>query len=92
MSQVRWGIIGCGDVVRKRVARAIIDEPRSELVAACRRNQAELRDFCKSFSVDRAFAKADELITDPDIDAVYIATPVRDHMPQSVAAAAAGIP
>ena len=90
MNQVRWGIIGCGDVVRKRVARAIIDEPRSELVAACRRNQAELRDFCKSFSVDRAFANADELIADPDIDAVYIATPVRDHMPQSVAAAAAG--
>jgi predicted dehydrogenase len=90
MSQIRWGIIGCGDVVRKRVAQAIIDEPRSELIAACRRNEAALRDFCESFSVERAYASADDLIADPDIDAIYIATPVRDHMPQTVAAARAG--
>jgi len=32
--QNAWGILGCGDIVRKRVARAILDEPRSRLIAA----------------------------------------------------------
>ncbi len=90
MHQIRWGLIGCGDVARKRVAQAILDEPRSRLIAACRRDKTKLHDFCNSFGVERAYTTADELIADADIDAVYIATPVREHLPQTLAAARAG--
>lgn len=87
---VRWGIIGCGDVARKRVAGAIQEEPHSELVSVCRRDLKQLEAFVAEFSVPRGTTSADELIASPDIDAVYIATPVSLHRPQTIAAARAG--
>ncbi len=88
--QIRWGILGCGDVARRRVARAIIDDPNSQLVAACRRNADKLKDFCDDFDVPRALANDQDLIAQDDIDAVYIATPVNLHLPQTIAAARSG--
>ena len=90
MRDIRWGLIGCGDVCRKRVARAIQNAPHSRLAAACRRDPVQLAAFCREFEVERGYANADELIASPDIDAVYIATPVRHHLPQTIAAARAG--
>jgi predicted dehydrogenase len=87
---VRWGIIGCGDVARKRVAEAIQSDSNSKLVAVCRRNEEKLRQFSSEFHVPVATTSADELIQSPDIDAVYIATPVNLHRPQTIAAAKAG--
>lgn len=87
---VRWGIIGVGDVVRKRVARAIEDDPHSELIAACRRDQTALNEFCRQHSVRRRSTRDADLIADPQIDAVYIATPVHCHLSQTLAAANAG--
>ncbi len=87
---VRWGIIGCGDVVRKRVAEAIQQERRSELTMVCRRDRDELNRFCKDFQVPRGVTDARELIESSDVDAVYIATPVDLHKPQTIHAAEAG--
>ncbi|MDA1165321.1 MAG: Gfo/Idh/MocA family oxidoreductase [Planctomycetota bacterium] len=87
---VRWGIVGCGDVARKRVATAIQSDSNSELVAVCRRNKEKLQQFGSEFHVPVATTSADELIQSPDIDAVYIATPVNLHRPQTIAAAEAG--
>jgi predicted dehydrogenase len=86
----RWGIIGCGDVVWKRVAAAIQNDGQSELVALCRRDPQKLAAFCDQFGVDRSSTQADALINAPDIDALYIATPVHLHRPQTIAAARAG--
>ena len=87
---IRWGIIGCGDVARKRVAAAIQSDPNSELVAVCRRDKAKLRNFADEFGVSIATTSADEVIASAAVDAVYIATPVNLHAPQTIAAAAAG--
>lgn len=87
---IRWGILGCGDIARKRVAAAIQDDPGSELVAACRRDEAKLRQFCDDFGVDRGYTRDADLIAAADVDAVYIATPVKDHHPQTLSVAAAG--
>jgi len=87
---VRWGIIGCGDIARKRVAAAIREDPRSELLAACRRDEAKLQDFCAAFDVPRAYRSAEEVIADNEVNAVYIATPVNEHRSQTIAAAQAG--
>ena len=87
---IRWAIIGCGDVVRRRVAEAIRGNDGSELLAACRRDARELDAFCSRFGVARAYQSDDDLIADTDIDAVYIATPVNLHRPQTVKAAKAG--
>ncbi|WP_164101362.1 Gfo/Idh/MocA family protein [Candidatus Laterigemmans baculatus] len=90
MSTLNWGLIGCGDVARKRVAQAILAEPCSRLLAACRRDPGELAAFCRTFAVERAYEDAFELLVDRDIDVVYIATPVCEHLPQTLAAARAG--
>ncbi|MFT5522756.1 MAG: putative dehydrogenase [Pirellulaceae bacterium] len=76
---MRWGIIGCGDVVWKRVADAIRNEPNSELVAACRRDAAQLERFCRHFDVRLPFNDGERLIESEEVDAVYIATPVDSH-------------
>jgi predicted dehydrogenase len=86
---IRWGILGCGDIARKRVAQALRYDPHSQLVAACRRHEGRLREFCRNFGVPRAYTRDQDLLSDPDVDAVYIATPVHWHLPQTVAAAAA---
>jgi predicted dehydrogenase len=87
---IRWGILGCGDVVRKRVAGAIAGEPRSRLVAACRRDAGRIELFCRENAIERPYTRDAELLADRQIDAVYIATPVDCHLPQTLAAAAAG--
>ena len=87
---VRWGLLGCGDIARKRVARALAEEPRSRLLAACRRDEAKLHAFCQAFAIERAYTRDAGLLADLDLDAVYIATPVRLHLPQTLAAARAG--
>ena len=87
---VRWGLIGCGDIARKRVANALRDAPHSEL-AAVSRAQAELAEsFAREFGASKHYAEWRELVGDPGIDAVYIATPVDVHAEQAVAAANAG--
>ncbi|MCA9267853.1 MAG: Gfo/Idh/MocA family oxidoreductase [Planctomycetales bacterium] len=87
---VRFGIIGCGDIARRRVARAIQSSADCELIAACRRDADKLRQFCADFDVPRGHASCEALLADDDIDAVYVASPVADHLPHTLAAAAAG--
>lgn len=87
---IRWGLLGCGDIARKRVARALLEAPDSELRIACRRDANQLNAFCQDFGVPHATTREAELINHADVDAVYIATPVKDHLPQTLAAAKAG--
>lgn len=87
---IRWGLLGAGDIANKRVGSAIQNDPNSELVAVCRRSEGELRRFADQFSVPHRFTNAADLLALDDLDAVYIATPVDCHLPQTVAAARAG--
>lgn len=84
---IRWGLIGAGDIANKRVATAIQSDPNSELVAVCRRSEVPLNQFADQFAIPGRFTDADDLIASSDVDAVYIATPVDCHLPQTVAAA-----
>ena len=69
---VRWGILGCGDIARKAVARAIQADPASELIAVCRRNAAKLDAFRREFDVPRGFVDAADLLAEDDIDAMLV--------------------
>ncbi len=87
---LRWGLIGCGDIARKRVAPALRDATGSRLAAVSRR-QAELAAaFAEEFGAERTYPDWHELVADPEIDAVYVATPVAQHAEQTIAAAEAG--
>jgi predicted dehydrogenase len=87
---VRWGLIGCGDIAEKRVAPALRDVPRSRLVAVARARAELAADFAARHGAARSYSDWRALIRDPEIDAVYIATPVRLHAEQAIAALESG--
>ena len=87
---IAWGLIGAGDIARKRVAPALRDAPSSTLLAVSRARPELAAEFARAFGIPRPYADWRELIADRDVDAVYIATPVRVHAEQAVAAADAG--
>ncbi|MBN9517784.1 Gfo/Idh/MocA family oxidoreductase [bacterium] len=64
--------------------------PNAEIVAVCRRNKAELDKTADKYGIPKRFTSYDELLKDPDIDAVHINSPIPDHGPQSIAALKAG--
>lgn len=90
MNRLRWGLIGCGDISSKRVAPALRDLSNCELVAVSRSNFDLAESFAKQFCARRWFKDWRDLVTDPEVDAVYIATPVHLHAEQTIAAANAG--
>lgn len=89
MNQVRWGIIGCGDVTEVKSGPALQKAEGSQLVAVMRRNGALAQDYARRHGVPRWYDDAQQLIDDPDVDAVYIATPPHMHKEYTLAVARA---
>src|SRR5206468_5801083 len=90
MAEVRWGLIGCGDIVGRRVASALRSAPGSLLVAVSRRRAELAEEAARLFEARRAHASWSDLLRDDEVDAVYIATPVHLHAEMAIAAAEAG--
>ena len=87
---VRWGLIGLGDISRKRVAPALRDSPWCELVAVSRARAELAESFAREFGAQRWCAEWQDLLMDYEIDAIYVATPVHLHAEQTIAAAERG--
>ena len=90
--KVRWGIIGCGDVTEIKSGPAFQKVENSELVAVMRRTGELAKDYAKRHNVPKWYDDAEALINDPEIDAVYIATPPGSHKEYTIKAAKAGKP
>lgn len=90
MKVLRWGLIGAGDIARKRIAPALRDLPNCEFVGVSRSRSELAEEFAREFGAKKWFADWRELIADKEIDAVYLATPVYLHYEQTIAAAEAG--
>ena len=90
MDKLRWGLIGCGDISKKRVAPALKSLDQCELIAVARANYSLAESFAKEFSAKRWYKNWQDIMTDEEIDAVYIATPVSLHAEQTIAVAKAG--
>jgi predicted dehydrogenase len=89
---IRWGIIGCGDVTEKKSGPAFRKIQNSDLVAVMRRDGAKAADYAKRHGVSKWYDDADKLIADPDVDAVYVATPPGDHLAYALRVCAAKKP
>jgi 1,5-anhydro-D-fructose reductase (1,5-anhydro-D-mannitol-forming) len=89
---VRWGIIGCGDVTEVKSGPGFQKAEGSALTAVMRRDGAKARDYAQRHGVPHAYDRADDLIRDPSVDAVYIATPPSSHCELALSVAAAGKP
>ncbi len=87
---VRWGLIGASTIGREWMAPAISAQPDSEVVAWRVRMLARAGAFAAELGIPKVHATVDDLLADPDIDAVYISSTNEWHEPQVLAAAAAG--
>lgn len=76
---IKWGILGCGDVTEKKSGPGFAKANNSELVAVMRRNTEQARDYAKRHNVPKWYDDAQQLIDDPDVDAIYIATRPDSH-------------
>jgi predicted dehydrogenase len=92
MRTVRWGIIGCGDVTEVKSGPGFQKADGSALVAVMRRDGSKARDYARRHGVARAYDSARGLIDDPDVDAVYVATPPSSHAELALVIASAGKP
>lgn len=92
VERVRWGIIGVGDVTERKSGPGFQQAERSELVAVMRRNGELAADYARRHEVPRWYDDANKLINDPEVDAVYVATPPDSHRDYVVRVAQAGKP
>ena len=90
MTEIKWGLIGCGDISKKRVAPGLRDAKNSRLISVNRSDFSKTESFAKEFGAEKWIKDWKDLISDSDINAVYIATPVYLHAEQTIAAAEAG--
>lgn len=89
---IKWGIIGCGDVCEVKSGPAFYKCEGSALRAVMRRNKEKAADFAKRHSVPVYYSNVDDLLNDPEIDAVYIATPPASHCDLTIRSLQAGKP
>ncbi|MFT3674702.1 MAG: Gfo/Idh/MocA family oxidoreductase [Chitinophagaceae bacterium] len=89
---INWGIIGCGDVTEVKSGPAFNKVPGSRLIAVMRRNAGLAADYAQRHGVPRWYADATALINDPEVNAIYIATPPSSHETYALQAIAAGKP
>lgn len=89
---IRWGIIGVGNVTELKSGPAFQKIEGSELVAVMRRNGDMAKDYAERHGVPRWYDDGQALIADPEVDAVYIATPPDSHCDYTLMCAQAGKP
>lgn len=87
---VNWGIIGCGNVTEVKSGPAFSKVKNSRLVAVMRRSAEKSKDYALRHNVPRWYDNADDLINDPGVNAVYIATPPGSHAEYAIQAMQAG--
>lgn len=89
MKKVRFAIIGTG-MIAERHAAALAEIPAAELVAVFDQNRDRAEVFAKEYSAGRVYGSFDELLADPELTAVTIATPTGVHKEIAIPCAQAG--
>lgn len=90
--EVRWGVLGVGNVCEVKSAPAMNIVPHSKLVAVMRRSEDKVKDYAERHGVPKWYTSAQSLIEDPEVNAIYISTPPNAHLELTRMAAAAGKP
>jgi len=92
MKILKWGFIGCGDVTEKKSGPAFNEVEGSSVVAVMSRSEERARSYAVRHGVARWYTDAQQLIDDPDVNAVYVATPPSSHATFAIMAMKAGKP
>ena len=79
MTDIRWGILGCGSVTEIKSGPVLSKIDNSSLVAVMRRDAAKAQDYAARHSVARWYCDVDGLLADEAVNAIYVATPPSSH-------------
>jgi predicted dehydrogenase len=92
MKVLKWGFIGCGEVTEKKSGPAFSEVEGSSVVAVMSRTELHARTYAVEHGIKKWYTDAQELIDDPDVNAVYVATPPASHATYAIMAMKAGKP
>ncbi|MCQ2257186.1 MAG: Gfo/Idh/MocA family oxidoreductase [Bacteroidaceae bacterium] len=92
LETVRWGFIGCGEVTEKKSGPAFGLISGSEVVAVMSRDIRKAESYAKRNNIKKYYSDAQLLVDDPDVNAIYIATPPSSHATFAIMAMKAGKP
>lgn len=92
MKFLKWGFVGCGEVTEMKSGPAFTMVDGSEVVAVMSRDENKARSYAERHHISKWYTDAMELIEDPDINAIYIATPPSSHATFTIMALRAGKP
>ena len=92
MTNIRWGFIGCGEVTEYKSGPAFNNVEGSSIVAVMSRNADKARSYAERHGIGRWYTDPQALVDDPDVNAVYIATPPSSHATYAIMAMRAGKP
>ena len=90
--EIRWGFVGCGEVTEKKSGPAFALVPGSSVVAVMSRSAERARSYAQRHGIGHWYTDAQELIDDPEVNAVYIATPPSSHATYAIMAMRSGKP
>lgn len=87
---IRWGFIGCGEVTEKKSGPAFSAVDGSKVVAVMSRNKEKARSYAMRHDIPKWYDDAQRLVDDPNVNAVYIATPPSTHATYAIMAMKSG--
>lgn len=90
--RIGWGVIGTGDIASSFARDLALLPEEARLVAVGSRDQSRARDFADRHGFGAAYGSYAELVADPSVDIVYVATPHSDHLASARLALEAGKP
>ncbi len=90
MNNLKWLLVGTGDIANKRVAPALAEGKKSELVAVCDLRLTEAKKLADKFEVQEVYQDFSQALAESSADAVYLATPIWLHAEHAVQALEAG--
>ncbi len=88
--KVRWGVLGVAAIATKKVIPAMKKGTRTAIVAIASRDFNRSRDAAAQLDIPNAYGSYEELLADPNVDAIYNPLPNHLHVPWSIKAANAG--
>ena len=92
MKLIKWGFIGCGEVTEIKSGPAFSEVEGSTVVAVMSRTEERARTYAIKRGIPKWYTDAQELIDDPDINAIYVATPPSSHATYAIMSMKAGKP
>jgi len=92
MKYIKWGFIGCGEVTEKKSGPAFSEVEGSSVVAVMSRTEQRARSYAERHHVRKWYVDAQQIIDDPDVNAIYVATPPSSHATYAIMAMKAGKP